>query len=342
MEGEEAQPRLVALKHADVRADLEPSLLSELHILRMDCIGRIRSFRERYLSTTSGSILAGICRKVDADLQFKFQQLAMICFFESTFVFCGVDSGTELQKPPAVEGLTLKDQLEHQRVMTGSARGDHTEDDDSDSIDADTQEIILATVTDPSISRPLSSHDISLARTLMPSLTTLDSGSSNDSVEELRAFTAQLQNDGLFDLLPAPLVYQNYDAMSQAELRPKLQFPAPLVEHTQVRFARAIRRQDLLDKMNIFLMQLGLPAVNRRDPIWREWFLRGYLRLSETDYRLGRPLLVVDRSSTSTFIEAISRMYHSCITGTTEESEVSSPPKRARVEALPAVITAES
>jgi hypothetical protein len=98
------------------------------------------------------------------------------------------------------------------------------------------------------------------------------------------------------------------------ELKPEIKYRAPngSMSSEDVKYARSIRRSELLNMINGFLSNFGISPIQRRDLIWTEWFLGTYLELSHEDRVSGRPLLVLDKRSSSTFVEAVKRIHDEC------------------------------
>jgi hypothetical protein len=63
-----------------------------------------------------------------------------------------------------------------------------------------------------------------------------------------------------------------------------------------VRMVR-VTRGDLLAQMNHFLHQLELPAVQKRDALWSQWFLTEVLHMSEQERATGKTVQLDQRWS---------------------------------------------
>lgn len=108
----------------------------------------------------------------------------------------------------------------------------------------------------------------------------------------------------------------------------KYRVPNGSMSSDEMKYARSIRRSDLLSMINTFLSNFGISPIQRRDLIWTEWFLGTYLELSQEDRASGRPLLVLDKRSSSTFIDAVKRIYDELF------SKKSTLPEQATVKRL--------
>jgi hypothetical protein len=93
-----------------------------------------------------------------------------------------------------------------------------------------------------------------------------------------------------------------------------------------MRYARPIGRGELLQRINRFFETIGLPPINKRDAIWRVWFLREYLDLTDEEIASCRPLLMMDKRCRESFAQAIAKLH--------EETRADLPvaTKRARCE----------
>lgn len=57
---------------------------------------------------------------------------------------------------------------------------------------------------------------------------------------------------------------------------------------------RVLHRSDLLAEINTFIRKFNLNPIDKRDDIWRKWFLEDFLGLDPKDNNNSRPLMVLD------------------------------------------------
>jgi hypothetical protein len=57
---------------------------------------------------------------------------------------------------------------------------------------------------------------------------------------------------------------------------------------------RVLHRTELLAEINTFLRKFGLNPIDKRDDIWRKWFLEDFLGLNAVDSNNNRALMVLD------------------------------------------------
>lgn len=57
---------------------------------------------------------------------------------------------------------------------------------------------------------------------------------------------------------------------------------------------RVLHRSDLLMEINTFIRKFNLNPIDKRDDIWRKWFLEEFLGLDPKDNNNSRPLMVLD------------------------------------------------
>jgi hypothetical protein len=68
---------------------------------------------------------------------------------------------------------------------------------------------------------------------------------------------------------------------------------------------RSIPRSRLREICNEFLQNVGLPPVAKQDAIWKDWFLKQCVGMSERDYKLAKEVPVFDGRSLPNFLRTL-------------------------------------
>lgn len=250
-------------------------------------------------------------RRTADDFEFKFKQLALSTFFEKSFAYIGVTpSQREVNLANAAARAAERDALNQliNSNVTSTPEADREEDENS----------VINVLSPPRL------DDAILLLDLLP------------NTAEPRSETSAPASVFLKPDEPPRSMFSNEDAQElcwskrprATTMLPVCDFSLPRKEIASdvMRYARAIGRGELLQRINRFFETIGLLPINKRDAIWRVWFLREYLDLTDEEIASCRPLLMMDKRSRESFAQTIAKLH--------EETRADLPvvTKRARCE----------
>jgi hypothetical protein len=69
--------------------------------------------------------------------------------------------------------------------------------------------------------------------------------------------------------------------------------------------ARDIPRSKLMGFCNAYLSRVGLPQLNKQDPLWTDWFLKECVGLSDREQRLGKSVHLHDGRTLEGFASSL-------------------------------------
>lgn len=320
----------------------------ELYLLWSEFASKAKAFQRRFtgqhpLQQTPDPALVEGLRQVEANCQHVFQTLAMTTFFESSFEYYGVESNTgphgDIQNPDQDSCCaTSPDQMAS--ILSGLT--DQDEDDSEEVEEGLDQE--LALLASGSSGR---ASAIDTSHCPLPTLAELsdEQATSLFLLEDMRTLE-QMQQDGFTDLIvyanakvnkpDCKQLFRDYPmdrflvpgrmpnktgsstenpfvgySGSSIRLANPVQLSCTVASSRseKIKLAKSLKRKDLLEMMNEFCGTFGLPPVSRRDLLWTHWFLGDYLRLSHEDRITGKPLIVLDKRTNTTFHDAVANLY---------------------------------
>lgn len=99
-------------------------------------------------------------------------------------------------------------------------------------------------------------------------------------------------------------------------------YRCPSKINSQARTVR-ILRSILLNRVNEFLQQLGLPCLTKKHPLWL-WFLSDILNLTEQECSSGKAIVLEELLSVEEFRDRLDQFYQNTITRIREKPNFSS------------------
>lgn len=224
--------------------------------------------------------------QTERDFEFKFQQLAIACFFEASFQFEGLcvahprSNNPKLNLPNAASQALLGFVQHDQSLPTEDIEEDAENPSDLRILGLDTLAAVPCHVERQDSSPPLLPMEP-------------EPGAILDASKMLSWRSPRR----------GP---HKKNKSTTIELRPQCNYaPETLAATEHCGFARIVTRLELCNIINVFLESLGLNLLSKDHVLYKNWFMKEYLHLSPSDYSSGRPFMLLDKRSTRTFFAAL-------------------------------------